>query len=156
MYKGGCMCGAVRYEVRGPIRDVIACHCEQCRRASGHYIAATAAHPEHLTITKDDGLSWYEGTTHIRRGFCKLCGSTLFFDHGSEYPTGIAAGSLDDSDGVKIAAHIWIDEAGSYYEVPAGAPKFTSAEWRDRGGWDPIAWTDGRDHVQGAKKFREY
>ena len=147
------MCGDVEYEIHGPIRDVIACHCEQCRRASGHFIAATAAHPEHLKITKDNGLCWYEGTSHIRRGFCRLCGSTLFFDHGSENPTGITAGSLDSSEGVKIAAHIWIDEAGGYYEIPGDAPKFSSVEWRDRGGWDPMSWTDGKDHVKGAKQF---
>lgn len=39
---GGCPCGGVRYEVRGPLRDVIACHCTQCRRTSGHFVAATA------------------------------------------------------------------------------------------------------------------
>jgi hypothetical protein len=78
------MCGAVQYEIHGPIRDVIACHCEQCRRVSGHFVAATAAHPEHLSITKDEGLAWYEGTEFIRRGFCRRCGSTLFFDHGDD------------------------------------------------------------------------
>ncbi len=157
MYSGGCLCGAVRYEVRGPLRDVIACHCEQCRRASGHYVAATAAHPEHLVITKDEGLAWYAGTKTIRRGFCRLCGSTLFFDHGADYPTGIAAGSLDDGGAaVKLAAHIWLEEAGRYYELADAAPKFTSAQWRERGGWDPLRWTDGADHVGGARKFAEY
>ena len=38
---GGCLCGAVRYEIRGPLRGVIACHCSQCRRTSGHYVAMT-------------------------------------------------------------------------------------------------------------------
>lgn len=156
MYSGQCLCGQVRYEIDGPIRDVIACHCVQCRRASGHFVAATAARPEHLTITKDDGLSWYEGTAHIRRGFCRDCGSTLFFDHGKDYPTGIAAGSLDVSDGVTIAAHIWTDEAGSYYEIADAAPQFTSTEWRERGGWDPMNWSDGEDHLKGARKFDEY
>ena len=48
MFTGQCMCGQVRYEVHGPLRDVIACHCAQCRRASSHYVAATAAHPKDL------------------------------------------------------------------------------------------------------------
>ena len=34
---GGCECGAVRYEVRGPLREVIDCHCGQCRRTHGHF-----------------------------------------------------------------------------------------------------------------------
>ena len=155
MYSGGCMCGQVRYEIDGPIRDVIACHCEQCRRVSGHYVAATAAHPKDLKVVIDNGLAWYTGTSHIRRGFCNLCGSTLFVDHGSDYPTGIAAGTLDSAEGVRITAHIWTDEAGSYYEIAAGEPCFTSSEWRQRGGWDPMNWTDGADHVGGARKFAD-
>ena len=43
---GGCLCGAVRYRVAGPLRDVVACHCAQCRRSSGHFAAATAARYE--------------------------------------------------------------------------------------------------------------
>ena len=149
------MCGEVQYRVDGPLRDVIACHCEQCRRSSGHYVAATAAHPGDLSITRDNGLAWYEGTASIRRGFCRLCGSNLFFDHGPDYPTGIAAGSLDGGEDVKLAAHIWTDEAGRYYEVPDDVPAFTSAQWRERRGWDPMRWTDGGDHVTGARKFRK-
>jgi hypothetical protein len=37
---GGCLCGAVRYEVRGPLRPVVYCHCTQCRRTSGHFSAS--------------------------------------------------------------------------------------------------------------------
>lgn len=156
MYSGHCMCGAVAYEVDGPIRDVIACHCEQCRRVSSHFVAATAAHPRDVTIKRDEGLAWYEGTSSIRRGFCKLCGSTLFFDHGPDYPMGIAAGSLDQSDAVKIAAHIWTEKAGAYYDpndIADGTPKLTSQQWRDRHGWDPLAWTDGADHLAESKRF---
>jgi len=41
--RGRCLCGAVRYELRGPLRPVVACHCNMCRRTSGHFAAATAA-----------------------------------------------------------------------------------------------------------------
>ncbi len=43
MARGGCLCGAVRYEVQGPLRDVLICHCEECRRWHGHVSATTAA-----------------------------------------------------------------------------------------------------------------
>ena len=42
MRTGGCLCGAVRYQVRGPLRSVVMCHCSQCRRQTGHVMAATA------------------------------------------------------------------------------------------------------------------
>ena len=156
MHSGHCLCGAVKYEVDGPIRDVIACHCEECQRVSSHFVAATAAHHSDVAITEDEGLAWYEGTSSIRRGFCKLCGSTLFFDHGPDLPMGIAAGSLDNSDDVKIAVHIWTEEAGPYYnptDIADGTPKLTSSEWRARSGWDPLGWSDGGDHRSRSRQF---
>lgn len=53
---GGCMCGAVRYAVHGPLRNVITCHCEQCRRSSGHFVAATACRREYFQLLQQDGL----------------------------------------------------------------------------------------------------
>jgi hypothetical protein len=149
-YTGGCLCEAVRYEVRGPLRDVIACHCRQCRRVSSHHVAATAAWPEDLVLTNEEGLAWYDFSPYLRRGFCANCGSTLFFDHGKQHPTGIAAGSLDGDPAIKLAIHIYVDEAGGYYEVPDdGLQKADSQSWRKLG-WDALAWTgDPTSHVAG-------
>ena len=141
MYTGGCLCGAVRYEVRGPLRDVIACHCNECRRSSSHYVAATAAHREHLSMTESKGLAWYSSSQYLRRGFCKLCGSTLFFDHGDGKPTGIAAGSLDQDPGLKLAVHIYVDEAGRYFDIgDDSVPQMDTQTWRATG-WDNMKWT---------------
>ena len=119
MATGGCLCKAVRYRVQGPLRDVIACHCTQCRRSSGHFVAATATRFENLVVTEDRGLCWYQPPDLYKRGFCKLCGSSLFFVSGTdaEDKISIAAGSLDDPVGIKLAAHIFVEEAGGYYEI---------------------------------------
>ena len=53
---GSCICSAVRFELHGPLRQIIACHCTECRKASGHYTAATAVKPEHLHLAADEGL----------------------------------------------------------------------------------------------------
>jgi len=142
-HTGGCLCGAVRYEVRGALRDVIACHCRECRRVSSHHVAATAARPGDWTITKSDGLGWYSVGGVLRRGFCRDCGATLFFDHGPEHPLGIGAGSLDVDPGLRIAVHIYVDEAGRYYELPDdGAPRMDSQSWR-KVLWDKLRWVGG-------------
>jgi hypothetical protein len=64
------MCGSVRYEVHGRLRDIITCHCEQCRRSSGHFVAATACSREHFKLLREDGLAWYsavpDGTHTVR------------------------------------------------------------------------------------------
>ena len=114
---GGCLCRAVRYEVHGPLRDVIACHCMQCRRTSGHFVAATATRPENLVITEDGGLRWYRPPELYKRGFCKFCGSSLFFESESGGRISIAAGTLDSSVGLKLVAHIFVEEAGDYYDI---------------------------------------
>ena len=65
---GGCLCRAVRYEVHGPLRDIIACHCMQCRRTSGHFVAATATRPENLVITEDGGYVGIDHQNYISAG----------------------------------------------------------------------------------------
>lgn len=69
---GACICGGVRYEVsdRSKLRPVIACHCEQCRRFSGHFIAASGANYEHFTLLNDKMLRWYSYVSGVKQGFC--------------------------------------------------------------------------------------
>ena len=134
VWVGGCICGKVRYRVTGSLADVLACHCRQCRRMSGHYYAATAAPHEALEITESAGLTWFRSSKASRRGFCRDCGSSLFFDHGPDEPIGIAAGSFDADPPFKLAAHIYIDEAGGYYALDDDVAKYDSREW-SRGGW---------------------
>jgi hypothetical protein len=119
---GGCQCGGVRYAVQGKLRDVIACHCVQCRRTSGHFVAATACRRRAFTLVKSDSLKWYTAVPGFRRGFCDQCGSSLFFEEEGGERISIAAGSLDEPQGLKIAAHIFVCEAGDYYEIDTSAP----------------------------------
>ena len=119
---GGCLCGRVRYEVRGKLRDVIACHCIQCRRMSGHFVAATACRRKAFTLVKEETIKWYVAVAGFRRGFCSACGSSLFFEEQGGERVSIAAGSLDEPQGLTIAAHIFASEAGDYYEIDSRVP----------------------------------
>lgn len=119
---GGCACGGVRYAVHGPLRDVIACHCEQCRRTSGHFVAATACKRKYFVLVNQSTLQWYSALPNYRRGFCNHCGSSLFFEEIGGERVSIAAGSLDKNQGLKIAAHIFTAEAGDYYRLDDDVP----------------------------------
>lgn len=120
---GGCLCGAVRYSVSGALRPVVMCHCTQCRRMTGHVMAATAARRADFRLLAEGALQWYAASDEARRGFCAHCGSTLFWEGiGRDYIS-IAAGSLDDSSGLKIAYHIYVADKGGYYEIEAGVPQ---------------------------------
>ena len=114
---GGCLCGAVRYEVRGPLRAVVNCHCAQCRRTSGHFVAATAARREDLTLLESKGLRWYTSSRTARRGFCATCGASLLWDPVSGGLVSIMAGTLDGPTGLETVAHIFADDAGDYYTI---------------------------------------
>ena len=128
---GGCMCGAVRYAVNGSLRQVVACHCEQCRRFSGHFVAATATRKSHFKLLKADGLKWYAYQPGLRQGFCGECGSSLFFEDEQGERMSIAAGSLDKPQGLVIAAHIFAGEAGDYYRLEGDVPV-------SLGGWHTV------------------
>jgi hypothetical protein len=120
MSSGRCLCGGVRYEVVGPLRDVILCHCVECRRWHGHVCAATAVSRDSLRFVSDVSLRWIdspESDAHARRGFCGECGSSLFWDAPDDDTISIAAGTLDEPTGLKTAAQIYTGSAGDYYEV---------------------------------------
>lgn len=117
---GGCLCGAVRYEVRGPLRPVVDCHCTMCRRTSGHFAAFTATRPEALVLIESEGLRWYPSSTSARRGFCEICGSSLFWEPVSGDRVSIAAGTLDLPTGLETVVHVFVEDAGDYYEIGDG------------------------------------
>lgn len=119
---GGCLCGGVTYDVVGKLRNVIACHCEQCRRTSGHFVAATACRKSNFKLTSHRTLKWHSSIPGFRRGFCCECGSSLFFEEELGERMSIAAGTLDQPQGLTIAAHIYAAEAGDYYTIDASVP----------------------------------
>ena len=115
--KGSCLCGAVRYEVTGALRDVVLCHCSMCRKTHGHVGAYTATPKGGLTIREARGLKWYQSSDYARRGFCGECGGTLFFEpEGKDY-VAIAAGTLDPPTGLKTVVQIHVNSAGDYYQI---------------------------------------
>lgn len=116
---GGCLCGAVTYKISGPLRPVIYCHCLQCRKTSGHFVAATSVAREHICI--EGGVTWFQSSKSARRGFCRTCGSNLFWD-GKGVNLSIFAGTLDDVDGLKAKGHIFVADKGAYYELTDGLP----------------------------------
>jgi hypothetical protein len=120
---GGCLCGGVRYEVRGPLRGVIACHCSQCRRTSGHFVAATQCRSADLALDSDETLAWYRSSDEAERGFCARCGGNLFWRPTGRDVTSIMAGTLDPPTGLSIERHIHVEDKSDYYEVSDSLPR---------------------------------
>jgi len=122
---GGCLCGAIRYRVRAPLRPALsACHCSQCRRQHGALGVFTAAPAAAVEIEGEDKLRWYRSSATARRGFCGVCGAKLFWQEIGGSDLDFAAGSLDDTTGLKLSSHIYVASKGDYYEIRDDLPKF--------------------------------
>ena len=119
--RGNCLCGGVEFEVDPPLRDVIACHCSQCRKTSGHYWAATSVAHDRFRLISDATLDWYESSPSARRGFCRCCGASLFWQPVGEARISFAPGPLEGPTGLTVAEHIFTEDAGDYY-APEGPP----------------------------------
>ena len=130
MHKASCLCGAVKLEVAGefPFQPE-ACHCTMCRKHTGHFLVGVNVKRKDLTIQGEDKVGWYRSSEKVQRGFCTVCGSTLFWNpliDGYEYIS-IAMGAFDGPTGLRLRGHIFVGEKGDYYEIDDGLPQ--KKEW---------------------------
>ena len=122
---GRCLCGDVRFRLAGELLDAGACHCTQCQRWSGPYWSAVNVRQDELVLENgDESLAWYPSSEHAERGFCLLCGSSLFWRQSSPEAERVAVsiGALDQPTGLKAQYHIFTADAGDSYDVPKDAP----------------------------------
>ena len=81
--QGGCLCGAMRYEIDGPLHEVGNCHREHFRWLSGQEL-----------------MSVYETSPGIGWAFCRICGSSLGVPTDGQL-SDLAIGLLDEDPGVR-------------------------------------------------------
>ncbi|MDJ0945633.1 MAG: GFA family protein [Kiloniellales bacterium] len=123
-HRGGCLCGAVRYEVRGPLRGVVNCYCSLCQKLHGGVGPHSKADKAAITLLERRGLKWYASSERARRGFCGECGTSLFWEPVDQPGTGILAGSLDQPSGLATIGHIFVAEKADFVEIAGAAPRF--------------------------------
>lgn len=113
--EGGCLCGAVRYRLSGPLHSIDYCHCRMCQRASGAPAVAWATGAV-------EGFAWRAGTPRVyasspagRRWFCGACGSPLAFEElgdatsGRRASIGITIATLDQPARLAPRQHAWVE-----------------------------------------------
>ncbi|OQM75775.1 GFA family protein [Manganibacter manganicus] len=123
-HAGSCLCGSVRIMAHGRLRDVVYCHCSQCRKQSGHYYAATNVANEDLRVEGEDNITWYRSSDFAQRGFCKTCGSALFWKPQEGDYTSVLAGLFDTPTGLQGGCHIFVSDKGDYYDIGDRLPRF--------------------------------
>jgi hypothetical protein len=123
MKRGRCLCGDVRFTLRGALSGVVTCHCKMCRRWHGAPGAYSNTKWDDLEFEEQDALEWYNSSSFARRGFCRSCGSSLFWQRIGHPQVSIAVGAIDDPTGLASEGHIYVAHKGDWYEITDGLPQ---------------------------------
>lgn len=114
--RGSCHCGAVRFEVTGPVRRASVCHCGQCRRLSGGEWASATVAREELRVEGE--LRWFAASAKARRGFCPSCGAFLVWEAQGSGEIAFALGAVDGPTGLSGLRHIFVPDPAPGEEGP--------------------------------------
>jgi hypothetical protein len=125
---GGCLCGAVRYEITAPFRRANYCHCSRCRKHSGAAAGVQGRVPREgfRLVSGQDELRVYRPDGGMAKAFCAVCGSSLF---GGTWPEGpevsVRLGTLDEDPGIRPQYHSFFDDRAPWDEQPDdGLPRY--------------------------------
>jgi hypothetical protein len=121
---GSCLCGAVDFQVGGPFGRETVCHCAQCRRWHGAPGPYTSARRQDMVFSNERGLAWYKSSAAARRGFCRECGSSLFWERLGDEKVSIAIGCLDEPTGLAARHHIFVAFKGDSYDIKDDLPQW--------------------------------
>lgn len=125
MVSGQCLCGAVHFEVRAPLKWCAHCHCTQCQRAHGAaFVTWMGAVADSVTINNDTALTWYASSAEALRGFCRDCGSSLFFK-SSRWPgeLHIVRANLNEDIELQPQCHVFYDTHVNWITLADDLPR---------------------------------
>ena len=127
MLKGNCLCGAVRYEVAGPVHDVHHCHCSMCRRAHGaaYSTFARLTATEFRVVAGEDQIRCYRPSALIERTFCGVCGTrlTVRFD-GMPDTVWVSHTTFAGDPGIRPGVHMFVGSKAAWEEIADGLPQY--------------------------------
>lgn len=130
MHTGSCLCGTVRYEIHGDIGPGFYCHCSRCRKASGSAFASNAvvAADDFVVTGGHEELKTFVANTGLHRSFCGNCGSPIISRRDGVPQVRVRLGTLDTPLAQGPQAHIYVDSAVGWCELPEdGLPRFPEA-----------------------------
>jgi hypothetical protein len=120
--EGGCLCGAVRYRIRGAPRSADYCHCRMCRRVAGAPVVVR------VTVA-NDFFNWMTGVPAVYRSspdaerfFCRECGTQLALRDEPDF-LDVTLASLDDPEAVHPSYHIWTTSRIGWFDIADDLPR---------------------------------
>ncbi len=118
---GGCLCGAVRYEVTGPLQSASYCHCTRCQRRTGTASSANArvARADFRLRSGAEALRTFRPPDGAPKVFCSLCGSAVFSgDLDRDAPLGLRLGGVDGDPGIRPQFRQFVEFAAPWEPIP--------------------------------------
>ncbi|MGL4617934.1 MAG: GFA family protein [Chroococcidiopsis sp.] len=125
--KGSCLCGAVSLSTTSIDRHIAACHCSMCRKWGGGALLAVECGSD-VSFQGEDNIGIYQSSEWAERGFCKQCGSHLFYRLKQNNQYYIPAGIFDNDEGLVFEHQVFIDEKPAYYSFANETKNLTGAE----------------------------
>lgn len=127
MYKGGCLCGLVRFEITRKIEAIIYCHCSRCRKAQGSAFAANGnVDVEGFKfISGENELTGYESSPGETKYFCRNCGSPVMSK--SEDRPGkvrVRLGTIESDIVERAEAHIFVASKANWEKIEGDLPQY--------------------------------
>lgn len=124
--KGGCACGAVRYETMGDPMRISVCHCKDCQRRSGSAFGVGCYFRREAVTLSGGATRKYERISdagrHVVTHFCEHCGTSVYWTpEVIPNAIGIAGGTFDDTDWLDPKLHIWSKSAQKWFHFPGDA-----------------------------------
>ena len=126
MLRGSCLCGSIRYEIRGDLLGMYHCHCETCRKASGASFATNIAVPAEsfAVVEGEELLTAYESSPKKHRRFCSRCGSPIYsFGESTKFMVSVRSGTLDDDPVLRPTAHGYVASKAAWTEITDALPQ---------------------------------
>ncbi len=124
---GSCLCGGVTFKLDKSISGFSTCHCDMCRRwASGPYFATNCG--KQVRFDGEENIGRFKSSKWAERGFCKICGSSLFY---YLVPTGhymMSVGTFDDQNGIDMKLQVFIDEKPDCYDFTSESRRMTGEQ----------------------------
>ncbi len=124
---GACLCGAVRFTAAPADNEVGACHCSMCRRwSAGPFMVRDCG--TSLKIEDPSKVGVYRSSEWAERGFCKGCGTPLYYRLIEKDSYFVSAEAFDDVTDIAFTSQIFIDEKPAYYDFANKTHDMTGAQ----------------------------
>lgn len=131
MYIGGCLCGAVRFEIHGPIRNIVYCHCSQCRKAQGSAFASNGVvqAADFSVVSGAELLKGFEATSGQTKYFCSTCGSPIISkSQARPGEVRVRLGTIESDIEERPGAHIFVSSKANWEHIVGDLPQYDSYE----------------------------